>query len=447
MWIALIRHRAGSIILTGFVVENFSQECCIKSLARTLYERRSSIWVIVLYAVLAYATVSVLRAAGQPWPGRLAAVFVAAAFARLGWVVIRRRAELQTRVDLIVPSLLALLVLAAVLAEFQHTYLLLFLFVCGYAFRYLPVRWGFLVSGVAVVLIMAEQIVRALPSLSPESLLQAITHNAWLFVLMLIAGWIAQLSRVSRERQRAIDELNATQGRLVSAERQAGVLEERARLAREIHDTLAQGLVSIVMHLEAAEQALPGDAPAAASQHLDQARRAARENLAEARRFVWALQPQALERDALPQALARAAGRWRDENHIPVAVAVTGDVCTLAPEFEVTLLRAAQEALANVSKHARARQVNLTLSYMSDQVVLDVNDDGVGFDLSQMDTEGQADGFGLAGMRQRVERLGGQLQIESAAGEGTTLVVAIPTPDGVHPDRDGDHPNLEWWNS
>ncbi len=385
------------------------------------------IWGLVLCLVLIYPTALLLAAASQPWSTRLAAIPLVAAFAGLHWVGFYRRPRWRARVDRMVPLLLGLGVLAALLARLEHSYLLLFLFVCGYAFRYLPIRWGFVVGAAAAVLVIGEQIIPAPSSL--EGPVQSVTRSAWVFFGILIVGWIAQLSRVSSERQRMIDELSATQGRLASAERQAGVLEERARLAREIHDTLAQGLVSIVMHLEAAEQALP-PSPSTTLEHLDQARRTARENLGEARRFVWALQPQALERDALPQALRRTAERWSDENHVPVSVSVTGDPCSLPPEFEVTLLRAGQEALSNISKHAHARQVNLTLSYMSDQVVMDVNDDGSGFDLAKTDTDRPLDGFGLAGLNQRVERLGGHLSIESAVGEGTTLVVTIPILSG-----------------
>lgn len=400
----------------------------IARLARALFERQerpANLWALVFYVLLLIPTLSLLAASEQPWLRRLVAVILVIAFVALDWAVIRRYPEPRASVRWMVGALVALLVLTTALTALEHSYILLFLFVIGYAFRYLPVRWGFVVGVAAVILIVAEQIIPTLPSFSRESLIQAATRSTWILFALLIVGWIAQLSRVSRERQRVIDELKATQGRLAATERQAGVLEERARLAREIHDTLAQGLVSIVMHLEAAEQTMPPDASAVA-QHLDQARRAARDNLAEARRFVWALQPQALEREALPGAITRAAEHWMEENHVPVAVSVTGRVYPLAPEFEVTLLRAAQEALVNVSKHASARHVNLTLSYMNDQVVMDVNDDGSGFDPAQIGAGDQTSSFGLTAMRQRVERLGGHLTVESAAGEGTTLVVEIP---------------------
>jgi signal transduction histidine kinase len=391
----------------------------------SLSDLRFYIWVIVLHALLFYPLAPLLTTDDKPWARRLAIVILVVVFALLHWLVMFRQPQWRSRVERMVPFLLSNLALTTVLVWLDPSYTFLFLFISGYAFRFLPIRWAVLICILTVTLVIAGHLGPVLEAPSLSSLFQALSSSAGLVFGVLVVAWIVQFARQSRERRALLERLQTTQSELAAAERQAGILEERARLAREIHDTLAQGLVSIVMHLEAADQALSGDTPAA-SQHLDQARRAARDNLAEARRFVWALQPEALERDALPKALACAAERWSDEIHIPVAISVTGDTCALAPEFEVTLLRVAQEALANVSKHAHARQVNLTLSYMNDQVVMDVNDDGVGFDLTQLDTDRQADSFGLAGMRQRVERLGGRLSIESAVGEGTTLVVAIP---------------------
>jgi signal transduction histidine kinase len=224
--------------------------------------------------------------------------------------------------------------------------------------------------------------------------------------------------------------------RLVEQARQAAVLEERQRLAREIHDTLAQGFTSIVMHLEAAEQSLPGEV-ATVQQHLDQARRTARESLGQARRLVWALRPERLERASLPEALARVIAQWEEESGIVADVTTTGTAFPLHPEVEVTLLRATQEALTNVRKHAQASQVTVTLSYMGDMVVLDVQDDGLGFDPMRIRTPPAAQatgGFGLTAMRERAEQLGGTLLVESGPGQGTTLVVEIPTPAGEQMD-------------
>ncbi len=213
------------------------------------------------------------------------------------------------------------------------------------------------------------------------------------------------------------------------AGRQTGVLRERQRMAHEIHDTLAQGFTSIVMNLEAAEGTLPPDLGERARHHLDQVRLTARESLTEARRLVWALRPEPLEKASLPEALGRLIERWSKESGVAASVTVTGTPRPLSPEIETTLFRTAQEALANVRKHAHASRVALTLSYMSTMVALDARDDGVGFDPSETATQvrGRASGgFGLKGMRERIEQAGGTLCVESAPGEGSTLAVELP---------------------
>jgi signal transduction histidine kinase len=212
--------------------------------------------------------------------------------------------------------------------------------------------------------------------------------------------------------------------------RQAGVLRERQRMAHEIHDTLAQGFTSIVMNLEAAE----GDVPASstrAQHHLDQARLTARESLTEARRLVWALRPEALENSpSLPDALARLAQRWSDESGIRAGVTTTGTPCALPSGVEAMLYRVAQESLNNARKHAvGASRVLVTLSYMGETVTLDVRDDGAGFDPvreAERVRDRDSGGFGLRGMRERVEGAGGVLTVESAPGEGSTLTVELP---------------------
>jgi signal transduction histidine kinase len=262
-------------------------------------------------------------------------------------------------------------------------------------------------------------------------LLPLITSDgAWTGVLMIASRFA---SGVSRSKAHAYQTLGTQAAlalenmRLVEQVRQAAVLEERQRLAREIHDTLAQGFTSIVMHLEAAEQGLP-DEPETIQRHLDEARHTARDGLEQARRLVWALRPAHLERASLPEALARVAARWSEGTGIEAHVTTTGSVSPLPPEIEVTLLRALQEALTNIRKHAQASRVAVTLSYMDDLVVLDVQDDGTGFDPTQTPSAAQpVDGFGLTAMHERVQQMGGSLLVESAPGEGTTLAIEIPT--------------------
>jgi signal transduction histidine kinase len=265
-------------------------------------------------------------------------------------------------------------------------------------------------------------------------------------------SWMGLLTVASRRRQgfsrgarRAYLTLTAAVAltlenlRLVEQARRAGLIGERQRLAHEIHDTLAQGFASIVMNLEAADAILPaGHYSTQAQWHLGQARLTARESLAEARRLIWALRPKLLEEAPLPEALARLIERWSEASGIAAHATVTGSPRQLQPEVEATLFRVAQEALTNVRKHARANRTALTLSYMHDRVALDTRDDGTGFDPSKIgDATGSTHtgGFGLGTMRERVERLGGTLSIESAPGEGTTLAVDLPLAANDDPAR------------
>ena len=165
---------------------------------------------------------------------------------------------------------------------------------------------------------------------------------------------------------------------LLTQAREAGILDERQRMAGEIHDTLAQGLAGIITQLQAAEQASAD--PAGWRRHVTAATRLARESLTEARRSVEALRPAALETARLSDALAGVAERWSALHGIAVQVTTTGTARPVRPDAESALLRAAQEALANVAKHAGATRVGLTLSYMDHEVALDVRDDGQGFD-------------------------------------------------------------------
>jgi signal transduction histidine kinase len=199
--------------------------------------------------------------------------------------------------------------------------------------------------------------------------------------------------------------------------REAGVLDERARMAREIHDTLAQGLAGIVTQLEAAD--LPNE-------HIATARQLARESLTEARRSVQGLAPRELAEGRLPVAITDAARRWSQRSGIAASVQTTGDPRPLIADVELALFRVCQESLTNIAKHAKASRVGLTLSYMDDVVTLDVRDDGVGFVPDRRAAREDGSGYGLAGMRQRVQRVAGTLEVESAPGEGTAISANVP---------------------
>jgi signal transduction histidine kinase len=249
-------------------------------------------------------------------------------------------------------------------------------------------------------------------------------------------GMIAELAEANQRLEEVIAENAGLQAKLLAQAREAGAGDERQRMAREIHDTLAQGLTGIITQLEAAKQT---GHDAEHERRIDNATRLARDSLAEARRSVQALRPQALEDSKLPEALASEVARWSATSGVAGEVETTGDARPLHPEVEVTLLRVAQEALANVAKHARASRAGVTLSYMEDVVTLDVRDDGTGFTTpqraapqpaaAQPAANGQPatdGGFGLIAMRQRVTRLAGQLEIESEPGAGTAVSASLP---------------------
>jgi signal transduction histidine kinase len=277
------------------------------------------------------------------------------------------------------------------------------------------------------------------------------------------ARTIDQLSEANRRLEQMMEENAGLHAQLVAQAREAGVFDERQRMAGEIHDTLAQGLIGILAQLEAAEVAEPD--PVRRRRHLGLARNLARDSLAEARRSVQALRPAMLEGARLPDALRELAQQWTETSGIPVRAGVDGDARPLQPALEVVLFRAAQEALANIAKHAGAGQVGMTLTYMHDLVSLDVLDDGRGFDAdhgrptaavavlpsgavaSAVGSGGSSGsggceagspangatappadgtGYGLSAMRRRLRQVGGNLEIESAPGDGTTLSASVP---------------------
>lgn len=198
---------------------------------------------------------------------------------------------------------------------------------------------------------------------------------------------------------------------------------ERARLAREIHDTLAQGFAGIVTQLQAAEHA-PDDA--ARARHTDSALALARDGLREARRSVRALRPAVLDTAGLAEAIATTAHRWSERTGIPVDVHAADAAGTLPTEAEVTLLRTAQEALANVERHAGAHRVTLSLWHDARGARLEVRDDGRGFDPAAERTDGPEGGYGLIAMRERITAVAGELVIESSPGRGTAVRVEVP---------------------
>ncbi|MFG3421236.1 sensor histidine kinase [Micromonospora sp. NPDC049460] len=300
--------------------------------------------------------------------------------------------------------------LALVLAAPSFALVAIPLFFVG--LRQLPRRAVWPLVGLLTGAVVVAQI-RLADRLDPSLVLGPVGVAAITTVVFL------ELDRQNRARQRALDDLLAARDELDRSQREAGALAERARLSREIHDTLAQGLSSMNLLLQAADQEWD-TGPAQARAHVRQAAATARENLAEARRFVRGLASPALDGATLTDALRRLCAATERDTGIPVRFAVVGTVAPLGVDDEVALLRVAQGALANVRQHARARRTAVTLTFGDQEVTLDVYDDGTGFDPAAVT------GFGLTGIRERITQLGGTVAVESAPGEGTAIAVSLP---------------------
>jgi signal transduction histidine kinase len=242
-------------------------------------------------------------------------------------------------------------------------------------------------------------------------------------VALLIGLGYRALAREATEREALVAELIATRDRLAATEREQGVLAERARLAREIHDTVAQGLSSIQMLLHAAERA-DGERPGL--EHIRLARETAADGLADTRRFIRELTPPSLDQ-GLGAALRRMAEQQWTRDGLTVEVDVPE--VSLPMDVQTALLRIAQGAVANVVQHAGAATVRLSLAVDGREARLTVTDDGVGFEpVTARDRAWSTDSFGLRAMEDRVGQFGGRLDITSDPGSGTTLVAVLEVP-------------------
>jgi signal transduction histidine kinase len=245
-----------------------------------------------------------------------------------------------------------------------------------------------------------------------------------LVVSLLFGIWIEKVITQSQQRAELIEELESARDELAEAHHSAGVMAERERMAREIHDTLAQGMTSIVMLAQAAAVELQRGGTDGTSARLAAIEDTARENLAEARALVAAFTPVALSEATLAEVLRRQGERFAAETGIDVQVSLDlpdEEVAALPQAQQVVLLRSAQEALANVRKHARATQVRITLGLADSGVWIEIRDDGSGFTPATV-----TGGFGLNAMRGRVEESGGSVQVESTPGQGTRVQVLVP---------------------
>ncbi|GAA4008190.1 sensor histidine kinase [Allokutzneria multivorans] len=283
----------------------------------------------------------------------------------------------------------------------------------------LPTRWAAASTVTTVCAVGAIMVVRE--GFTPGAVLLVAGISAVCLLLGLgLGAWITRIIRQSTERASTLAELEATRAELAEVSHDAGVLAERERLAREIHDTLAQGFTSMVMMLQALEPEIDTDR-AAAQRRRALLEEVARGNLAEARSLVALLTPTHLESAPLAEAVERLVVQVGRELGISATMRLHGERRQLATNHEVVLLRGTQEALANVRKHSGASSVVVELGYERDRVTLEVRDDGKGFDGTEHD------GFGLAGMRARVAQVGGTMQLAAPSSGGVSLLVDLPT--------------------
>jgi signal transduction histidine kinase len=283
---------------------------------------------------------------------------------------------------------------------------------------FMVLTWGRgLIAVLALNLVPSARFFLQTPDLSA-----ILAYAVWATVIITFSGmfalWINRIIGQSTERRELIQQLRATRAELAEVSREAGALAERERMAWEIHDTLAQGFTSILMLLQAAEPHIV-TRPDEARRQVGLALQTARENLEEARALVAAQPPAPLGAASLDETVRRLTERLGDELDIPADYTVAGEPRRLAAGVEVVLLRAVQEGLANIRKHANAGRVAVALAYEDGAVRLAVRDDGIGFD------QRAAGGFGLRGMRERVGQVGGTLDIGSTPGTGTTITVEV----------------------
>jgi signal transduction histidine kinase len=381
------------------------------------WDRLTPVWHLLFVATLLAATGLALSGGDLQAADRVWAVALSVGFALMHWLVLARNPHWWERRLGVLGGYWAMAALVTmVLVGLAASYSLLLYGL--YPLMFVTLGWWAMVPVVGLTAMTGW--VAGFWSDGVESVTSVLATAG---VAALVAAFVTAIARQSEQRRDALAALAATRAELADAARHAGVLAERERLARELHDTVAQGFTSVVTQLESAEQALD-DRPADAREHLEKARSTARDSLEQIRRTVRALRPDLLESASLSAALERVVQRWSADSGVRAELRTTGEPVPLHPETETALLRTAQESLTNVARHAWASRVVVSLSFLGDTVTLDVDDDGRGFD--GRPHPGPDGGFGLIGMRERVEAAGGELTVESRRGEGTTIAVTVP---------------------
>ncbi|MBE7699325.1 sensor histidine kinase [Oerskovia sp. Sa1BUA8] len=389
-------------------------------------------WDVGFYVVVVLSAVALLLAGVEP--DRLARALGAIGVILLAYTFLGRRAA-RNRDQRLAVSYLVIMIVATDVAVIQNQLGTFLLFVAFTQIWMLSEhRWVSLT--LSTLLAVGTTLALTAPyGFSRAALAEAAPQMGVALVFSVLLGtWVGQTMLQTVRHAQLVDELKAAQAELGTVHHAAGVAAERERMAREIHDTLAQGFTSVVMLAQAASADLDRADTSAARDRLALVEATARDNLAEARSLVTAFAPLPLQGATLVEALERLAARFEDESGVSVTLRLSA-VPGLGSAEDVVLLRAAQEALANVRRHAEASAVVVSLgpggagisppgAARPDgaTVVLEVADDGRGLG------PGAVEGFGLRGMRERVAAGDGVVTVESPPADGTTVRVELPVP-------------------
>ncbi|MGY6021045.1 sensor histidine kinase [Streptomyces spinosirectus] len=368
------------------------------------------------FALIWLATLAFVLGTDHPgWPVRLTAaallVPLIPLFVWVGRPLLRGDPPPERRALLYLVAMTALFLPSAILVG--ETRVMTFALV-PQCFMTLRMRWAITVVAVINVVPMAGWALLWWPS-DQDVFFNGLFAVVSLVFSVAVGTWVIRIIEQSQERAALIAELDASRHEISRLSTAHGALTERERMAREIHDTLAQGFTSLLMLIQAVEAELDHDVPQA-RRHLALMDETARQNLAEARALVAGAAPADLDGTSLPDALRRLAARHE------ATLEVTGPVRPLPAGPEVVALRSCQEALANARKHAgSSAAVDIALAYSDDLLTVSVRDDGRGFDPGA-----PCEGYGLAGLRARATEVGGTARIRSAPGDGTTVTVSLP---------------------
>ncbi|WP_345764053.1 sensor histidine kinase [Diaminobutyricibacter sp. McL0608] len=365
-----------------------------------IHPRWRTVLTVVPYLVLAMLVVFSLLVGWGDWVRLVPELVLCAAYGLwvLGMRALLRRRESPAVVAVFMTGLIAI---NFMLVLFDSWFA--FLTIATFTFAYSIVPWPWELLAVAATAVIAGIAQSSSLSAAPAATFGRVVVVALNVIVMCGLSWGLRLA--DQQLQRAATEA------------------ERSRLAREIHDTLAQGFAGIVTQLQAAQASQDA---ISRDRHTESALSLARDGLAEARRSVQALRPAALESNRLPEAIVETARRWSERTGIPVDVSTSAAAGSMATDAEVALLRAAQEALANVERHAHAHRVTLTFRHHAHRAQLEIRDDGRGFDPESQPRDSAGGGFGLIAMRERIAALAGDLVVESSPGRGTAIRVEVP---------------------